>query len=258
MKSLIKSKLKKITVLKYLVIVLRFLAYKPSLLIRISGLISYFNDLKKFQKINSNKSFSLKTVDLFARIYDKTSITSLDPVYYLQGTWCAKKIFENHPSRHYDIGSQALMVGIISQFTPTTMVDIRPLSIELNNLSFIKGDITSLPFPDKSINSLSSICVIEHIGLGRYGDPIDAYGTEKAIKELTRVLAQNGSLYISVPIDTESKIYFNAHRAFSRAHILNLFKDLKLKEEKYIYGNSLFDQYDSQKGFGTGLYYFQK
>jgi SAM-dependent methyltransferase len=200
----------------------------------------------------------LNTRDLFPRIFDKTSLTGIDPIYFLQGTWCAKKVFENKPKEHVDIGSQAIMVGIISQFVPTTMVDIRPLSVKLCGLSFVKGDITKLPFPDNSIESLSSICVIEHIGLGRYGDPLDPFGTEKSVSELIRILKKGGSLYISVPIDNESKIYFNAHRAFSRTHILNLFKDLTLREEKYIYGNDMFDNYDAKKGFGTGLYHFKK
>jgi ubiquinone/menaquinone biosynthesis C-methylase UbiE len=150
------------------------------------------------------------------------------------------------------------MVGIISQFVPTTMVDIRPLSVSLPELSFIKGDITKLPFKDCEISSLSSICVIEHIGLGRYGDPLDQFGTEKSAKELSRVLAKNGNLYISVPIDSKNKTYFNAHRAFTRDYVLSLFKGLLLIEEKYIYGNDMVNSYDVSKGFGTGLYYFKK
>ncbi len=258
MKKSLKIKLKSIPLLKYIIIILRVFKISPNFITRTKNFYNFLSDYKNYKQLNTNKSFSLNTTDLFPRIYDKTTITGVDPVYFLQGTWCAKKIFQNNPSQHFDIGSQALMVGIISQFTPTTMVDIRPLSVELKNLSFVKGDITALPFEDNSIHSLSSICVIEHIGLGRYGDPLDAYGTEKSAKELMRVLAKDGSLYISVPIDSESKIYFNAHRSFSRTHILNIFKNLKLIEEKYIYGNDLVDHYDSSRGFGTGLYYFKK
>ena len=72
------------------------------------------------------------------------------------------------------------------------------------------------------------------------------------------MLATDGSLYISVPIDAENKTYFNAHRAFTRDYILSLFEGLELKEEKYIYGNDLFDSYDPKKGFGTGLYHLTK
>lgn len=219
--------------------------------------MSFFHDYRLYRKLSPNKAYRLSTADLFPRIYDKTGSHKLDPVYFLQGTWCARKIFTEKPQEHHDIGSQAIMVGIISQFVKSTMVDIRPLAITLPGLSFVEGDITKLPFPDHSITSLSSICVIEHIGLGRYGDPLDTFGTEKAAKELTRVLAKGGSLYISVPIDRANKHYFNAHRAFTREYILSLFKSLTLAEETYIYGKDLQPMYDATKGFGTGLYHFK-
>ena len=185
-------------------------------------------------------------------------MTEIDPVYFYQDTWCAKKVFESKPTRHYDIGGKAEMVGIISQFIPTTMIDIRPLTVSLPELSFIKGSVLKLPFKDGEIASLSSICVIEHIGLGRYGDPLDSFGPEKAAKELARVLSTRGSLYISVPVDNENKVYFNAHRAFTREYVLELFSTLKKVEEKYIYGNELCDTYEASRGFGTGLFWFKK
>lgn len=253
-----KSLLKKIPLLKYAVIFIRIFSIKLNFFERLRAFIHFLLDYHLFKKSGANKNYKLSTEDLFPRIYDKTTLTNIDPIYFLQNTWCAKKIFENKPKRHYDVGSQALMVGIISQFVPTTMIDIRPLSISLQDLFFTKGSITELPFRDNEITSLSSICVLEHIGLGRYGDHIDQFGSEKSAKELIRVLADNGNLYISVPVDTENKIYFNAHRAFTRDYILELFKPLKLVEEKYIYGNELLNEYSPIKGFGTGLYYFKK
>jgi len=219
---------------------------------------NFLEDLKKYKALTHNISIPIKNEDLYPRIHDKTEITGIDPIYYLQNTWCTKKIFENKPQKHYDIGSHSMMVGIISQFVPTTMIDIRPLSVTLPELSFVKGDITHLPLKNNSIYSLSSICVIEHVGLGRYGDSLDQFGTEKAAKELARVLAKGGNLYISVPIESKNMVYFNAHRAFTRDYVLKLFSSLKLIEEKYIYGDRIFDEYDKNKGFGTGLYHFIK
>ena len=103
------------------------------------------------------------------------------------------------------------------------MIDIRPIELQLRGLTFIEGSILNIPAEDKSILSLSSLCVIEHIGLGRYGDVIDAFGSEKAAKELQRILKVGGNLYLSVPVDSACRIYFNAHRAFTRATLLNYF-----------------------------------
>jgi SAM-dependent methyltransferase len=254
----IRHRLKQIPALKAAVIVGRTFKQKMGTLKRISLLHSFYKDFRSYRTLERNPNFNVDTKDLFPRIYDKTSAHSIDPVYFIQGCWCARKVFEHNPTKHIDIGSQAIMVGIISQFVPTTMVDIRPLTISLAGLSFVEGDIIHLPFADNSVESLSSICVIEHIGLGRYGDPLDQFGSEKSARELVRVLAKGGRLYISVPVDSSNKTYFNAHRAFTREYLISLFNGLKLIEEKYIYGNDLVETYDPEKGFGTGLYAFQK
>ena len=82
--------------------------------------------------------------------------------------------------------------------------------------------------------------------------------SERAAAELRRVLAPGGHLYVSVPVDAECRIYFNAHRAFTREYLLALFPDLELVEERYIYGRSLGLSYEPQRGFGTGLYHLRR
>jgi SAM-dependent methyltransferase len=214
----------------------------------------YKNRLSKSK--NYNQILSIKY--LYPLLLDRTAQIKLDPVYFYQDAWCAKKIFENKPSHHYDIASSIKLVSIISQFSPVTFVDIRDIDLKLENLNVVIADARNLPFQENSIDSLSSICVLEHIGLGRYGDEIDPYGTEKAVTEIKRVLKSRGNLYISLPVDKENIVYFNAHRAFTRDYILSLFKELKLIEEKYIYGKQIYDNYDPEKGFGTGLFYLKK
>ena len=61
-------------------------------------------------------------------------------------------------------------------------------------------DATSLPYKKNSVEALSSLSVIEHIGLGRYGDEVDYYGMQKAIDEIKRVLAFNGMILIAFPV----------------------------------------------------------
>ncbi len=255
---IIRDQLKAVPLFKVGVISLRALRNKYGFFTKINFLLDFFADYRAYKKLNTNDRFSLKTSDLYPRIYDKTSTTPVDHVYFYQDAWCAKKVFELKPAHHYDIGSEVGMIGIISQFTPTTMIDIRPLNLSISGLSFIKGSILNLPFKDGEISSLSSICVLEHIGLGRYGDPLDSFGSEKAFTEMIRVLSDGGSLYISVPIDDENRVYFNAHRAFTRDYVLELAKGLTLVEEQYIYGSNMQSAYDPKKGFGTGLYHFKK
>lgn len=189
---------------------------------------------------------------------DRTALTPLDPVYFLQDTWAARKIFELKPEHHHDVGSSAKTMGILSQFVPITMVDIRPLPLELPNLRFVKGSILDLPFEDNSIQSISSLCVIEHIGLGRYGDTVNSFGSEESVLELKRVVKVGGTLIFSVPVDRANTVYFNAHRAFTREYVLSLFDGFELIEEQYQYGFDLIPAYCPERGFGTGLFMFRK
>lgn len=252
----LRTMLKNIGLLKLFVASIRIFRNKHHFFEKCRRLVSFYRDLLSYK--NNNPKFAFHWKDVYPCIFDKTTQTPIGVVYFYQDTWCARKIFETKPAKHHDVGSMAEMVGIIAQFTPTTMVDIRPLPLKLSGLSFIKGDILHLPFPDRTIESLSSICVIEHIGLGRYGDTPDAFGSEKAAAELVRVLAPKGNLFISVPVDTTNKILFNAHRAFTKEYILELFKDLDLLEERYIYGDTLGETYIPENGEGTGLFHFQR
>lgn len=192
---------------------------------------------------------------LYPKTGEDIGYTPIDVVYYYQDAWAFEKIYQNKPEWHVDVGSHHKLVSLLSKVVSVTMVDIRPLPVTLNTLKFRQGSILSLPYEDGSVPSLSSICVIEHIGLGRYGDPIDPNGTEKAIKELKRVLKPGGDLYISVPIDDENRVYFNAHRAFREDYILELFAPFTIIEKRYIFGDEFGE--NMKKGFGTGCYHFK-
>ena len=243
----------KFKISKYVKSIHPFFSFKPILFL--NKIVWFFNQLYKF---NIQKNINFKKIHLYPCFFDNTSSHEIDPTYFFQDSWAAKHIFNLKPSHHYDVGSSAKTLGILSQFVPLTMIDIRPLELELPNLFFKKGSILELPYEDNSLESLSSLCVVEHIGLGRYGDSIDSFGSEKAINELKRVLKTGGIILFSVPVDDENKIYFNAHRAFTKDYILNLFNGFEVLEEKYHYGNKMYDNYDPTKGFGTGLYMLKK
>ncbi|MBD2260782.1 DUF268 domain-containing protein [Pseudanabaena sp. FACHB-2040] len=214
---------------------------------------SFWKDYAQYKKIAGDQQ---PLVDnLYPCLGDNTGETLIEPVYFYQDTWAFEKIMEQQPASHVDVGSHHMFVAFLSKILPLTMVDIRPLSLKLEGLNFREGSILALPFADQSVESLSSLCVVEHIGLGRYGDPLDPNGTEKALAELKRVLKPNGDLYLSLPLDDENKVFFNAHRAFQEEYLKKVFKPLEVVESRYIYGNNLLDY--QPKGFGVGLYHLR-
>lgn len=149
--------------------------------------------------------------------------------YFLQDLWAARKIYERRPARHVDIGSR--IDGFIAHllvFMAVEVIDIRALPSTVPGLAFVQGDATRLTaVEDESIDSLSSLHAIEHFGLGRYGDPLDATASFEAMRTLARVLKPGGRLYFSVPIGRE-RVEFNAHRVLSPRRVIAEFAGLDL------------------------------
>lgn len=99
-------------------------------------LVSFLKDYKNYKKQKENLNFMLSTKYIYPCLRDKTLYTPVEPTYFFQDTWVASKIFEIKPPHHYDVGLSVKTIGIISQFVPVTMIDIRPVDLELNNLYF--------------------------------------------------------------------------------------------------------------------------
>lgn len=188
--------------------------------------------------------------------HDATANHEIEPTYFYQDAWAFELIVRTRPPQHIDVGSHHKFVALLSKVVPLTMVDIRPLSLELPSLQFRAGSVCNLPYATDSIPSVSSLCVIEHIGLGRYGDLLDPQGTVKALHELKRVVRPNGDLYLSVPLDDEDRTYFNAHRAFREETLMGLFEPFTVIEKRYIFGTRFSEV--RGRGFGTGCYHLRK
>jgi len=170
-----------------------------------------------------------RLTDFYPCLSDRTAVTKIDPQYFHQAVWMMRQLHAKPPIEHVDIGSDAKLVGMLSVVTRVIFVDIRPLEVQVENLECRAGTILDLPFADASVMSLSCLHVLEHIGLGRYGDPLDPQGSVKACRELLRVLAPGGRLYLSTPVG-RSRVQFNGQRVFSVEQVLELLQPLELVE----------------------------
>jgi len=192
--------------------------------------------------------------------------------YWVHCSWAARKVAEfagrSRPSvshmrtafHHYDFGSYAYFAGIVSAFVPDlTFVDIRGLPGTFGNMHNLRGDLTAIPLPDGSVESVSSLHVLEHVGLGRYGDKIDASGDLKAAAELTRILAPGGQLIMVLPMNENPRVTFNSDRYFSLEMVRQMFSSLKLSESQFIAAGSLRDSIPTTRGeHYTGCFVFTK
>ena len=219
----------------------------------------------KIFKSTPGKRFLVEDKDKYPCLNDKNNTTSFDKHYTYHTAWAARKVKDINPAEHVDISSLTYFSTLVSAFIPIKFYDYRPTLIELDNFSCHHADITDLPFASNSVKSLSSMHVVEHIGLGRYGDPLDVDGDLKAIKELKRVLANDGYLLFVVPIGGTAKIMFNAHRIYSYQQVIDYFNDFELLEFTLIPDQSseglIVDATEKQsdnQNYGCGCFMFKK
>jgi len=230
----------------------------------LSNYLHYQKEFNLFLKTHGER-FSVEYKNQYPCLNDKNVSTSFDKHYIYHTAWAARTLKKTAPLEHIDISSLTYFSTLVSAFIPTKFYDYRPVTIELENFTSEHADIIALPFEKNSILSLSCMHVVEHIGLGRYGDPIDPDGDLKAISELKRVIQKAGNLLFVIPIGGKAIIMFNAHRIYTYDQILSYFQEFELKEfslipdqsNEGIILNATKEQSDKQH-YGCGCFWFKK
>ncbi len=225
----------------------------------LAGTPAYLRQFLRYQRRSHQKT---EWRYLNPQLSDATSVTAFDPHYFHQSAWCAGKVAASKREKHVDIASQINMIAPLTGFVKVEFIDFRPLQVNIRNLTSRAGTILALPFPDRSVESLSCLHVIEHIGLGRYGDELDPEGSVKACKELQRILAVGGDLYFSTPVGQE-RVEFNAHRIHAPETILGYFNELVLVDFASVGDDGRFTEHDETANcsglqYGLGMFHFRR
>lgn len=217
------------------------------------------------QKAAQGRRFPMRIADLKPCLIDRTATTGFEPHYTYHPPWAARIVAENKPAKHIDISSILSFSTMLSAFIPVEFYDFRPAEIKFSGLQCKKGDLMALPFPDNSVESISCMHTVEHIGLGRYGDPVDPEGDIKAINELKRVVRPGGTLIFVTPVGTP-RIEFNAHRVYSYEQVIGMFAGMELKEfslvpddyKKYGLIKNVDHKMVSDQSYACGCFWFIK
>lgn len=196
----------------------------------------YLADLQELKKQKGNdNSFPFgKRKAILNERFEESGIMSGH--YFHQDLLVARKVFNNNPVKHVDIGSRTDgFVAHVASYREIEVFDIREQASKVKNIIFKKADLTQLP-PHMIgyCDSVSSLHAIEHFGLGRYGDTVDYNGHLKAIENITKIIKPGGRFYFSTPIGPQ-RIEFNAHRVFSISYLLKIFeKDFTIENFSYV------------------------
>ncbi|MBC7913680.1 MAG: DUF268 domain-containing protein [Pyrinomonadaceae bacterium] len=225
-------------------------------------LMSFYNQLSRFKKLDSLKRFPINKEDLYPCLNDNTNSTNFDAHYIYHPAWAARIVKKIDPEFHIDISSTLHFCTLLSAFIPVKFYDYRPAILSLNNLVSGKADLTNLLFKDNSVSCVSCMHTIEHIGLGRYGDELDPDGDIKAINELKRICKPGGNILFVVPVG-KPLLRFNAHRIYSPKIILDYFAGFELLDFSLVTDNGTFVspseiKLGDQQDYGCGCFWFKK
>ena len=226
----------------------------------LAGYARYFLDWRRYQKMPGAEP--IHWADAYPQVHDRTPTSPFDAHYFYVNGWAMRRVTATGPRLHVDIASQVIFSNLLGAVLPVVFVDYRRLEAKLTGVQCMGGNLLGLPFASNSIESLSCLHIIEHIGLGRYGDPLNPYGSKIALQELSRVLAPAGNLYLATPVG-QPRLCFNAHRIHATETIRELLSELELVEFSGIHDNGNYVEKAELATFrnshyACGLFWFRK
>jgi SAM-dependent methyltransferase len=225
-------------------------------------------EFQRFSALSSEgprARFRVDWDDCLPCLDDRTPGTGFDRHYVYHTAWAMRVLARSRPAAHVDVASSLYFAALASAFVPVRYYEYRPVDLHLSGLACDQADLLDLPFADRSVQSLSCMHVVEHVGLGRYGDPLDPDGDLKAMAELERVLAPGGNLLFVAPVGTP-RVQFNAHRIYGFDQVTEAFDGLELVEFALVpdrkNGSALIpsatkQQADAQR-YGCGCFWFRR
>ena len=206
---------------------------QPLRLLSLRGLPTYLRDLLTYRRLQKlHPSSVASTLQIAPLLSDRYAGAGAGrSLYFIQDLLCSTHVLERLSCRHLDIGSR--IDGFVAQIAasrPIEVLDIRPLPAPPTpNLRFVQGDILAPPAELLGEYELvSSLHALEHVGLGRYGDPVAPDGFERALAHAASFVAAGGTLLISLPVARMGRhlVQFNSQRLFSNALLADLLASL--------------------------------
>lgn len=194
----------------------------------VAALPGYFSDLKRLKAELATDQSGMKIGRLYPVLLDKRASSGTATGHYFhQDLLVAQKVFASGAARVVDVGSRVDgFVAHVAAFRQIEVVDIRTLHSDHANITFLQCDFMADGSSERLGTSDLVTClhVLEHFGLGRYGDPIAVDGHVRGLRNLERLVGDGGRLILSVPIG-RPRIEFNAHRVFASQALPTLISD---------------------------------
>ena len=132
-----------------------------------------------------------------------------------------------------DVGicTSRLSVALASRGFRVVGIDFQAYPYRHPSLWAVRADAMCLPFSSGCFGCVLAISVLEHIGIGHYGDPKDGHGDREAVREIRRVLRPGGRALLTVPFGLAQTDAFQ--RVYDPLRLHELLAPLTLERIEY-------------------------
>jgi SAM-dependent methyltransferase len=179
--------------------------YRPQYRLRWRGLVRL---LDRFPRVKARLADLVRRV--LTKVFDPGIVTTERVVEY-------PFVYQNLiglTGPILDIGCvhSRLPIALASRGYRVVGIDFLPYPYRHPNLKAVRGDAAHAPFRATSFDAVMAISVIEHIGIGHYGDPNAEGGDREAVREVARILKPGGRSVITLPFgrpltDDSKRVY---------------------------------------------------
>lgn len=119
--------------------------------------------------------------------------------------------------------------------------EIRDIKVDHKRVNVQLIDLCNDANLEPKYDLITCISTIEHIGLGRYGDPLDPSGDLKMMNAIRKLMKSGGFVVMVFPChpDYEGHVVFNAHRLYTQYRIAKLFEGFEIVDIPGVKENDL-------------------
>jgi len=138
-------------------------------------------------------------------------------------------------------GARVLDIGCVSSRLPMQLacmghevhgLDTRDCGLDHPNFRFYRSDLFQWE-PEARFDTILLVSVIEHFGLGGYGDLVLADADRAAVERISPWLEDGGQLLVSLPFGAAAVT--PKHRIYDRARLNRVFEGLEWKRQAWFW-----------------------
>ncbi len=212
---------------------------------QLGGLPRFVQELRQFKQLWQVAPNGWRLGRVFPIMTDRTeSAGAMRGHYFHMDLFMAQQVVAAGPAKHLDVGSRIDgFVAHLATSMPVQVGDIRPVVSQHPNIAFVQLDLMDLASTVAALGtypSVSCLHTLEHMGLGRYGDPLDPLGDEKALATLAALTETGGRFYFATPFGRE-RLEFNAQRVYGLPRMQRLLAANGFTIEQFAYVNDAGD-----------------